>query len=108
MGDLIVVPSKDQFDLQTRLHRQVRNSLYEVVGMFDIHHDTILSQLDSAQTSQIENYRQWWQTLRSFLLQQATLHDEFAQHLEMARQSYHIHEQQVVSSLQTDPPVSQQ
>ena len=107
MGDLLVVPSKDQFDRQATLHRQIRDSLHEVVSTFDVHHETILSQLDSSQPNQVEHYQQWWQTFRGHLLQHATLHAEFAQHLVTAQQDYQSTEQQITNSLQTSSTPSQ-
>ena len=107
MNELLVVPSKDQFDRQAGVHRQIRDSLHEVVSTFDVHYDTILSQLDSSQASQIKSYQQWWQKLKTSLLQQATLHDQFAQHLEIAQHNYQENEQQIVTSLQTSPTPSQ-
>ena len=106
MNELLVVPSKDQFDLQAGVHRQIRDHLREVVSTFDVHHATILSQLDSSQAGQIENYQQWWQKFKTHLLQQATLHDQFAQHLETAQQNYQENEQQIVNTLQTSPTAS--
>ena len=101
MDDLIVVPAKDQFELQAGLHRQIRDGLDEVVNTFDIHYNTILSQLDSSQARQIEGYQEWWQKLRACLLQHVTLHDQFAQNLEIARQNYSESEQKMVHALQS-------
>jgi len=106
MGESIVVPAKDQFDQQAKLHRQIRDSLHEVVSTFDVHHETILSQLDSSQANQVEQYQQWWQTFRGHLVQHATLHDELAQHLIAAQQEYQSTEQQITNALQTDPTPS--
>ncbi len=106
MNELLVVPSKDQFDRQAGVHRQIRDSLHEVVSTFDVHYDTILSQLDRSQTNQVESYQEWWQKLKTCLLQRATLHDQFAQHLEVAQQNYQENEQQIVSSMQTSPTPS--
>ena len=107
MNELLVVPSKDQFDIQAKLHREICDRLHEVVSTFDVHHTTILSQLDSSQPGQVESYQQWWQKLKTALLQHATLHDQFAQHLEVAQQNYQENEQQIVNSLQTGQTASQ-
>lgn len=48
----------DQFSQQAQLHHKISYSLKEVVSSFDIHHDNIISQLDS---SLQESYREWWQ-----------------------------------------------
>ena len=101
MDDLIVVPAKDRFDQQAGVHRQIRDSLHEVVSTFEVHHNTILSQLDGSQARQVESYQEWWQKLKASLLQQATLHDQFAQNLEIARENYSESEQQMVHALQT-------
>jgi hypothetical protein len=101
VDDLIIVPAKDQFDLQAELHRQIRDSLDEVVNTFDIHYNEILSQLDGSQAKQIGSYQEWWQKLRECLLQHATLHEQFAQNLEIARQNYSESEQQMVHALQS-------
>ena len=64
MEDL-AVPQRDQFILQARLHSQIRDSLNEIVRSFEIHHDTILSQLDASQTTP---YGEWWQKLGKNLI----------------------------------------
>ena len=107
MDEYLVVPPKEHFDIQVKLHRQIRDHLREVVSTFDIHHGTILSQLDSSQPNQVENYQQWWQKLRIGLLQHATLHDQFAQHLETAQQNYQENEQYIANSLQINSTTSQ-
>ncbi len=107
MNELLVVPLKDQFDRQAGVHRQIRDSLYEVVSTFDIHYDTILSQLDSSQAGQIASYQEWWQTFKTCLLQHATLHDQFAQHLEISQQNYHENDSTPSTLLQTDRATSQ-
>ena len=106
MNELLVVPSKDQFEIQAKLHREICDRLHEVVSTFDVHHSTILSQLDTSQPGQVESYQHWWQKLKMCLLQHATLHEQFAQHLETAQQNYQENEQQIASSLQTSPTTS--
>jgi hypothetical protein len=85
------------------MHRQIRDHLHKVVRTFDAHHTTILSKLASSQARQVESYQEWWQKFKTCLLQQATLHDQFAQHLEIAQQSYQENEQQIVSSMPDQP-----
>jgi hypothetical protein len=84
MEDLIV-PQDDNFSRQAKVHHQIRDSLNEIVSSFDVHHDTILNQLDS---SQIGHYSDWWQIVKTYLLNQADLHDQLGKHLITAQGNY--------------------
>ena len=96
MEDL-AVPQRDQFILQARLHSQIRDSLNEIVRSFEIHHDTILSQLDASQTTP---YSEWWQKLKPQLMHQADLHNQLGKNLITASEDYQATDQNVAQSIQ--------
>lgn len=100
-----IVPEADQFSTQANIHHQVRDSLKEIVSSFDVHHNTIFTLLNSSQT---EHYGSWWQTLKTYLLNQADLHDQLGKNLLTAGGNYHTTDQNVAKSFQgTDTsPVS--
>lgn len=75
---------------QARLHYQMRDFLTEMAAGFQGRYDTVVSQLDS---SQIGRYQQWWQTLKTHLLHEATAHEELGQRLEAASGAYTTAEQ---------------
>jgi hypothetical protein len=82
----IVVPSKDDFETQAKLHESIRDGLQTFVNSFDPKHNTIVDHLDK---DQVEQYRQWWQAFRSKLLNHADVHDKLAQHLRGASDAFH-------------------
>ena len=102
MEDL-VVPPEDQFSLQAQLHQQIQDSLNAIVSSFEIHHSTIVSQLNA---SQVEPYHEWWQKLKPQLLHQASLHGQMGKNLRTAGENYHTSDQniaQVMQQIETQP-----
>jgi hypothetical protein len=93
---IIKVPASDHFSQQAQLHYQVRDGINDLIDDFSRHHDTILSQLDS---SQVEHYRTWWQNLKTYLSNQATLHDQLGQHLITAGEHYHTLDQNITTAM---------
>lgn len=92
----LTVPEVDHFNQHAQLHYQVRDGINEFITDFDSHHETILSQLDS---SQVEYYRTWWQNLKTYLSNQATLHDQLGKHLIAAGANYYTLDQNIATSM---------
>ncbi len=95
--DTLVVPSKEQFSEQAKMHVNVSDKLKEMVSSFEHHHETILSHLDS---SQVAYYREWWKELKGQFLKQADLHEQLGKHLITAGDNYHDADQDIAQSLQ--------
>jgi uncharacterized protein YukE len=93
----IKVPEANQFNQQAQLHYQVRDGLNQLISDFTHHHDTILSQLDS---SQVEHYSTWWQNLKTYLSNQAYLHDQLGKNLITAGENYQTVDQNIAKSMQ--------
>ena len=92
-----VLARPNQFSQQAQLHHKIRDSLKEVVSSFDVHHDNIVSQLDS---SYQEGYRKWWQNLRKYLLNHAELHDQMGNNLKTAGGNFDTVDEDIAKYMQ--------
>lgn len=99
--DGIKIPPLEEFMAQMQLHYQVRDGLHELVSDFETHQQEISAKLN---TDQIGHYEQWWQNLRTCILQQATLHDQLGQSLKDAGYRYHDTDHQVAQNITNSAP----
>jgi hypothetical protein len=98
MTDKVVVPGQSAFDEQAKLHYKIRDHMKEMASSFDHQHEAILDKLDK---DYVEHYSQWWQNLRTRLLQHADMHDQLGQHLTTAGQVWHEADKDVAQGMNT-------
>ncbi len=83
MADTVSKKNNDHFTNQARLHRNFADHTRQMVSQYQVLHDNFISETQSSSIgSSLQNYRDWWESFRTHLVNQADLHEQMASRLE--------------------------